>query len=279
MIGLGSNRLTLARRGGMSVTQAGRGGIAWLGVRDPIWATPYSAQATAALKAQFPNYWSAISQYGFDNPTMVPYINEDPMLVYCLIDGLGVRWIHGDGASYFKNIYGNTDGYKLKTKIRRTGTASGDCVAGSTYNSGGNYWRSSLFVSNSNFNLQIYSVFGATSFTFTENQAYEIEYSTKKNYYIKIDGVTKKSGTVNFNASPAYDLTIFATYYQNRYTNAIKGIEVGNKVELYTTDMDNPAFILVPFKRSNNEVVLLDVLTASIKGDRVGSFTLIESPS
>ena len=29
MIGLGSNRLTVCRRGGMSVTQAGRGGMEW----------------------------------------------------------------------------------------------------------------------------------------------------------------------------------------------------------------------------------------------------------
>ena len=63
MIGLGSNRLTVCRRGGMSVTQAGRGGMEWLagtGARSP-----YSVQATAALKAAFPTQWPTIRDYGF----------------------------------------------------------------------------------------------------------------------------------------------------------------------------------------------------------------------
>ena len=92
MIGLGSNRLTVCRRGGMSVTQAGRGGMEWLaGARMPNWASPYSAQATAALKAQFPTQWPTIRDYGFAHPALVPFINEDPMLVMSLIEGLGTR--------------------------------------------------------------------------------------------------------------------------------------------------------------------------------------------
>ena len=80
MIGLGSNRLTVCRRGGMSVTQAGRGGMEWLaGYRDPIWASPYSAQATAALKAQFPTQWPTIRDYGFAHPEIVPLVNERPI--------------------------------------------------------------------------------------------------------------------------------------------------------------------------------------------------------
>ena len=99
MIGLGSNRLTLARRGGMSVTQAGRGGMEWLaGFRAPSWASPYSAQATAALKAQFPTQWPTIRDYGFAHPALVPFINEDPMLVCSLIPELNSeRWLQSDG--------------------------------------------------------------------------------------------------------------------------------------------------------------------------------------
>ena len=98
MIGLGSNRLTLARRGGMSVTQAGRGGMEWLaGGRVPSWASPYSAQATAALKAQFPTQWPTIRDYGFAHPALVPFINEDPMMVCSLgleVEGvtMPIRW-------------------------------------------------------------------------------------------------------------------------------------------------------------------------------------------
>ena len=91
MIGLGSNRLTVCRRGGMSVTQAGRGGMEWLaGSRAPLWASPYSHQATAALQRNFPSYWNDIRQYGFRNPNMVPWINEDPMLI-CSVVEVGVK--------------------------------------------------------------------------------------------------------------------------------------------------------------------------------------------
>ena len=93
MIGLGSNRLTVCRRGGMSVTQAGKGGMEWLaGGRVPSWASPYSAQATAALKAQFPTQWPTIRDYGFAHPEIVPYVNANPLCaaIWCCYvqDGL-----------------------------------------------------------------------------------------------------------------------------------------------------------------------------------------------
>ena len=93
MIGLGSNRLTVCRRGGMSVTQAGRGGMEWLaGGRMPSWASPYSAQATAALLAQFPTQWPTIRDYGVAHPEIVPYVNANPLCaaIWCCYvqDGL-----------------------------------------------------------------------------------------------------------------------------------------------------------------------------------------------
>ena len=95
MIGLGSNRLTSCRRGGMSVTQAGRGGMEWLGVRDPIWASPYSAQATAALKAQFPTQWPTIRDYGFAHPEDVHWINEYPYFAPYFLEGTLSYYLNG----------------------------------------------------------------------------------------------------------------------------------------------------------------------------------------
>lgn len=106
MIGLGSNRLTVCRRGGMSVTQAGRGGMEWLaGGRMPSWASPYSAQATAALLAQFPTQWPTIRDYGFAHPEIVPIINQwapiDAGLMYRLIPSLGKKlWLKRTGLAY-----------------------------------------------------------------------------------------------------------------------------------------------------------------------------------
>ena len=79
MIGLGSNRLTVCRRGGMSVTQAGRGGMEWLaGGRVPSWASPYSAQATAYLEANYRSQFSDMLAYGKLHPEIVPYVNANP---------------------------------------------------------------------------------------------------------------------------------------------------------------------------------------------------------
>lgn len=93
MIGLGSNRLSVCRRGGMSVTQAGRGGMEWLaGGRMPSWASPYSAQATAALKDAFTAaQWATIKAYGFAHPEIVPYVNANPTigLFAATYDGFG----------------------------------------------------------------------------------------------------------------------------------------------------------------------------------------------
>ena len=114
MIGLGSNRLTVCRRGGMSVTQAGRGGMEWLGSRGPSWASPYSAQATAALKAQFPTQWPTIRDYGFAHPEIVGYMNayapEDAKIAYALVPTLGYirNLICGASSTISTGIVSNT---------------------------------------------------------------------------------------------------------------------------------------------------------------------------
>lgn len=124
MIGLGSNRLTMCRRGGMSVTQAGRGGMEWLaGGRRPRWSGPYSAQATAALKAQFPTQWPTIRDYGFAHPEIVGYMNayapEDAKIAYSLVEGIGTRWLYNNGAACIDTgIILTTFPYNLKTKVR-----------------------------------------------------------------------------------------------------------------------------------------------------------------
>lgn len=106
MIGLGSNRLSVCRRGGMRVTQAGRGGMVWLaGWREPLWASPYSAQATAALLAQFTTQWPTIWDYGFAHPEYINAINlyapTDPYIVLPLIPEIGQeRYIQNSGMAY-----------------------------------------------------------------------------------------------------------------------------------------------------------------------------------
>lgn len=61
---------------------------------------PYSLAATQALKAAFPQYWTAIRDYGYAHPQLVPFINEDPMLIVSLVEVGKTRWLVGDGSAY-----------------------------------------------------------------------------------------------------------------------------------------------------------------------------------
>lgn len=60
-------------------------------------ASPYSPEATQALKAAFPQYWTAIRDYGVAHPQLVPFVNEDPMLIVSLVEVGKTRWLVTDG--------------------------------------------------------------------------------------------------------------------------------------------------------------------------------------
>lgn len=61
-------------------------------------ASPYSPEATQALKAAFPQYWTAIRDYGVAHPQLVPFINEDPMLIVSLVEVGKTRILDTNGA-------------------------------------------------------------------------------------------------------------------------------------------------------------------------------------
>ena len=204
MIGLGSNRLTVCRRGGMSVTQAGRGGMEWLaGGRMPSWASPYSAAATAALKAQFSaEQWPTIRDYGFAHPEIVGYMNayatEDAKIAYSLVPTLGVRSIVTDGSAKFAL------GYKYTTDM----TLELDCTPATIANE-------TCFLTNGNWaaNTPLWIIYQSTirwhiasggsvdwNGTVSANTRYDIKVG---NGYVEVNGVrtTKGDGSYNNNAN------------------------------------------------------------------------------
>ena len=108
----------------MAITQAGRGGMEWLaGGRGPSWATPYSAQATAALKAAFTAaQWATIRDYGFAHPEIVPYVNEDPMVICSVgIQGLPIRGLYQATTGYFETSYypNGSDKFEVMFKYKQ----------------------------------------------------------------------------------------------------------------------------------------------------------------
>ena len=282
MIGLGSNRLTVCRRGGMSVTQAGRGGMEWLaGYRDPIWASPYSAQATAALKAAFTAaQWQTIRDYGFAHPEIVGYMNayapEDAKIAYSLVEGIGSRYTVGNGTGYFDlGIKPYTDaGVRLKADFSVTDTTGR--ILG---NSGSGYYFQCGFDS-VNGPLKVQVGAGGTEQFFT--------LPSNKKVDMVIDGTPAK--VTNYDTvwstnlqrkSPASQMGNLALFSNNTTgTNILKA-----RVELLevwspslNTTIDNPMGNFIPFKR-NGQMELLDLVSGNL-ATRVGTFTeLIESPS
>lgn len=71
-------------------------------------ASPYSPEATQALKAAFPQYWTAIRDYGYAHPQLVPFINEDPMLIVSLVEVGKTRWLVGDGKAWIDTMVNPT---------------------------------------------------------------------------------------------------------------------------------------------------------------------------
>ena len=63
------------------------------GIFGVIWDNPYNSETTRILMTNFPQKFVEICRYGNMHSQIVPFINEDPMLVCSLgIEGLPIRW-------------------------------------------------------------------------------------------------------------------------------------------------------------------------------------------
>lgn len=271
MIGLGSNRLTVCRRGGMSVTQAGRGGMEWLaGGRLPSWASPYSAAATAALKAQFPTQWPTIRDYGFAHPEIVGYMNayapEDAKIAYSLVEGIGTRYLVGDGTGYFKVGLLASDEFTMKTKVKVVNSYSGEKDFFGNISSGRQfcigYWGQGWFF----YNTQTNSTVALGELGVKEIEAeYSLTNSTKK---LTVNGVSNTQ-SISVTIQNTSQLCIMAGGV---------GYNIWRDLMAYFDYNDGTAHKFVPFIR-NNAMELLDLVSGNL-ATRVGTFTeLIESPS
>lgn len=256
MIGLGSNRLSVCRRGGMSVTQAGRGGMEWLaGGRGASWASPYSAQATAALKAQFPTQWPTIRDYGFAHPEIVGYMNayapEDAKIAYSLVEGIGTRCIYGDGSGYFTTGLRMSDisRFELLCSLR----VEDSFIIGTTAQTGLCQWSNSVLYT---YSKGSYNNLGGYTGSDSQNT---IVYTKTS---LSINGVAK-SAPKDYGNDDGY------------VTIGYSGIYNKAKNRYWEVKMDNHRFI--PFKR-NGQMELLDLVSGNL-ATRVGTFTeLIETP-
>ena len=86
--------------------------------------SPYSLAATQALKAAFPAYWTAIRDYGYAHPALVPFINEDPMLICSLVEVGKTRWLVGDGKAWIQVPVRISTSNTITTIVKKIESAS-----------------------------------------------------------------------------------------------------------------------------------------------------------
>ena len=285
MIGLGSNRLSVCRRGGMSVTQAGRGGMEWLaGGRMPSWSSPYSAQATAALKAQFPTQWPTIRDYGVSHPEIVGYMNayapEDAKIAYSLVPTLNVRrYLVGDGKVWFET--GITTEYtKMSFEV---GAALTRALSGE-YEMFGNYSGSNQGITAGHYNTNrafMYASGGNSNVVVSDLQAYHL-------YKFVIDannGIfsTECDGTVA-NISKAYNLyarNATIKFMDGQTFNLNKGFYKFTHFDMTYGDNGHKHYIPFLHEDGNDTIpCMLELISGTIAYNQgSGTPTISESPS
>ena len=265
------------------ITQ-GRQNIRWLSIgrnqvtylsrgRYNISLSPYSTEATAALLAQFQTKWPTILDYGFAHPALVPFINEDPMLVMSLIEGLGTRWLVGTGTGYFDSGVKAMPATTAKCKVRYDSSQS---------------TRMDIFGERSDANNHQYSFYVSYSTNFAPNYLrflngsntetalllnsgiYEIELEPN---VFKINESQYSCGT---NVGSQYNIIVMGVRYNE--TNNGKGMNGQGMDALIMKNTSGGDKWFIPFKR-NGQMELLDLVSGNL-ATRVGTFTeLIESPS
>ena len=283
MIGLGTNRLSASRLAGLREASQFRNGQ-WLeGVGS--WASPYSAAATAALKAAFSAQWAIIRDYGWEHPEIVPYVNayavEDAKIAISLVPGIGTRWIVGDGSAWINTnmkIYSDI-GYEIKADC--TGTSYGARLMGASNNS--SYYAQVKWVSGNRYHVQTGG--GATEQFFTVGTEADI----------MVDGGSPTSpatvtinGTVVSTTLPRVNpMILMNPFYIFAMNNGSTAADKANckiaKVALWSATMDtskdNPYAWFVPFIR-NNVNGMLDLVNGTFyQNAGTGQFTISETPS
>lgn len=259
MIGLGSNRLTCCRRGGMSVTQAGRGGMEWLaGGRVPRWASPYSEAATAYLKENYGSYWSAIQQFGFNNPTMVSYINEDPDVICSVVNVGKIRKIVGpnNASNYFTLPWCNTNKTEIEMEF---------CVE-----------RTDNYVILSTYQTRI---FGLSSNNYAGWATNRVQYSYSYVVGTKYVGVfnstsMKVNGTTIGGVGSSYGTNKMCVGHDYQNGGIANNIDI---VSLKWKEDGVQVGWFVPFVR-DDKVELLNLVTGEL-ATRTGTLTISETPA
>lgn len=243
--------------------------------------SPYSAEATAALRAAFTDaQWTIIKEYGVSHSEIVPYMNayatEDPKIAYSLVQTLGVtRWIEGDGNQYIDTgVLGNSS-LNLSAEMNVVFTSGNAVALGSRNGTNGrfgmvfiyqNAWYlgvdgSDGFIKSVSMNTIYHykGVLGTSGYTFYEN------------------GVQIATGTATCNSN--LNMYLFAYNY-----NGGRQYQMSGKIDgcvIKSNDIIIRSFI--PFIHDDNGTKkngMLDLVSGTFYHNAgTGSFTIYETPA
>ena len=252
-------------------------------------ASPYSWAATAALKAQFPTQWATIRDYGFAHPEIVGYMNayapEDAKIAYSLVEGIGTRWLVGDGTARIDTgMYLNSTDVDVELKLKSPATLGGNnsyigilrLVSGSVngilqliY-----YWQ------NNQISVNVRGSGAGVVIPFTTNTEYAIDYKSSTGAFV-INGTSYAVGAVKDTIPDSVGtIPLFSYNYNGSYTGLSGG--TGAYKSAYTIiRVGNVTKHFVPYKK-NGAMGMIDLLTGTFYGNAnsSGSFSeSIESPA
>ena len=276
MIRLDGNSLAAFRGAGVAGTVQSVAGCELFGAaRSPLWVSPYSAAATRALKAQFPTQWATIRDYGWEHPEIVPFVNEDPMLVMSLIDGLGTRLILTEAYNVaIDTEYYWKAGSSIKMDFISISNADNYSIFGASNGSTYQQGELAVFWNRGRWDVVTPSSNTASNATqvgtYAANTAYLIELNDSK---FKVNG-TEYSISVYSQYQGTKTIYFFATHRPTPWYGAYKMKEA----ILYQDGVEQKHF--VPFKSSTQGNGMLDIVGLRFHPKvGSGSFTISDSPA
>ena len=204
MIRLDGNNLAAFRGAGVAGTVQSVAGCELFG--EARGTSPYSAAATAALKDAFSAaQWATIRDYGFAHPALVPFINEDPMLVCSLMELGKIRYLKGDGASWIDMGIKLGTGTKtlIKFKYSKNPVGNKSLVAG--------VGCQQVHYNNNTAYYQYAGNWNAANTAFVKDTVYEVETNFgSSQQHMKINGTIKKTTSSGGTQSPSTNTFVFS---------------------------------------------------------------------
>lgn len=244
----------------------------------PLAGSPYNPTATAALISAFRTQMYSICEYGWQHPEIVAYMNtyapEDPKIAYSLVEGIGTRWLVGNGTGYFDTGVKALPATTARCRVRYDSSKS---------------TRMDLFGARTSANIADvqYSFFigyavawGTTKLRAINGESSQYDVLLNSGVYefelspnvAKVNQTTYPTGT---NVGSQYNILAMGVRYSD--TAHGEGMNGQGLDFLILNNTSGGDLWLVPFQR-NGAMELLDLISGNL-ATRVGTFTELIEPA